>query len=188
MVTRASADQQKLQGSVSTMDQHQLRHYVNNIPIPNGPPSCYPATIDRRTHVPIVSFTPTDLASQQLVYTLILRLLSVYNILFNPPIETYTMPGPPHVVICGFQHRPQTTLEHWDAVWAAQTLLPTDEQGMTRELVHLRRKRDYACVMNVGGPGRFQVLQSYLCGYEAVEGTIALAARRAAVVLVERIG
>lgn len=53
--------------------ENLLDHHLNGIGILWAPPSCYPYTVDRRTHVPVVSYTPTDLDSQQLVYILILR-------------------------------------------------------------------------------------------------------------------
>lgn len=98
------------------------------------------------------------------------------------------MPGESDVVIAGYEGRAQTTLEEWEAVWAGQTALPKDDQGMKDELVRLQQKRDYVCVRNVGGIGRWEVMQRYLAGYGSVERVITAAAERAKVVLVKRLG
>lgn len=90
-------------------------------------------------------------------------------------------------IFIAFKPRPQTTLDEWTAAGNGQTVLPTDEQGMKDELVHLQKKLDYTCLRDVG-VGRFAVTETYLGGYGEVERCLVAAAGRAGVRLVKRVG
>lgn len=87
-----------------------------------------------------------------------------------------------------FEPRTQTTLQEWEGAWQQQQVLPRDEDEMKTELIYLQQSHNFACTVHAGGEGRWSTVQLFLGGYGEVERAIGVAARRAGLVLLRRVG
>lgn len=123
----------------------------------------------------------TDLANLQRGYrNPSSDLLRVYNCIFNPAVEAYSMPFPsqPH---CHFLLRPQTTLQEWEQLLARE--LPRTEVDQKRVFGMLTFRTDFRFERIVGGEGRYRRVEWDEGPFGWVDDFIAGAGRRCGVCL-----